>query len=270
MEAAEVLCGPTMSRFDWSDPTGSRFYLWVEDDVDPIDEVLKFLSECEVAGVVPERASEALDMKKWKQPTVVQADHDGFPMAVPSAPAMLPARLWAGTRQITVHHWGDTTTRDNVKFWGGAGGLPGAVILSNTLGLVRTRLREARQDPFSLGLPLSSSFRLDWRRDYIPSESGFSLNAHGNIEPIGYPIVEILAVVGLSHTRPRRLERRNKLHYTYSVHSETLPASLQRALLAASSSAFPSRTFHMQLGWPGQENKDRCITSVTETTQSHV
>ncbi len=269
MEAAEVLCGRTQSEFDWSDPAQARFYLEVEDGSDAFARVLGFLAECEVCGLVPESHSHTLDMEKWRLPTDLVAREQGFAIPPPSAPAMLPARLRRGTDELVVDHWGDATKRDKVKWWGGAGGLPGAVILAKTLELIRGQLLASRIDPFDLAAPLSSSFRLDWRRDYVPSETGFSLNAQPSVTAVGYPIVDLLAVVGLSHGRPHRPASRDKLRYEYFVHGCALPAVLQRAQLGAANPVFPCRSYRIRLGWPGQENKERCITSVTETTACH-
>lgn len=265
MEAAEVLCGKTTSQFDWSDPSQARFCLEAEGHADPFTRVLEFLAACEVHGVVV-GTDDPLSMDKWGLPTVEEHPQAGFPMPSLTAPAMLPARLRAGDDELRVDHWGDHTRRDNVKFWAGAGGLPGAVIVSQTLELVRDRICDARPDPFSVDAPMSSSFRLDWRRDYVPVDTGFSLNAHSQVVSVGYPLVELLGVIGLSHARPRRLSPRDKLRYDYFVSSARLPASLQRYVLGQPDPLFDTRHFSMRLGWPGQENQARCITSVTEIT----
>ena len=87
----------------------------------------------------------------------------------------------------------------------------------------------------------------------------------------GYPIVELLAAIGLSHARPKRTER-NKLEYRYSVLGITDPETLYdpillRAALGGADLGLPRRDFVMQLGWPGQENQARCITNVIEETR---
>jgi CRISPR-associated protein Csx14 len=120
-------------------------------------------------------------------------------------------------------------------------------------------------------VPQSSSFRFDWRRDYIPIDAGFSLNAHaGRIEAVGYPLVELLAAVGLANARPRRPNRRNKLEYVYGVVGTDsssalwLPLPVLRAAMGSTALPFATRRFRMQLGWPGKEGQARAITTVTE------
>ena len=129
-------------------------------------------------------------------------------------------------------------------------------------------MREAVDDPLNLWAEQSSSFRLDWRRDYIPLDIGFSINNHANkrFTTIGYPVVEILAAIGLTHARPECI---SKLKYRYGVLGVTSDSDLFsqlffRASLGASDLPFPQRTFRMNLGWPGKEGQARCITTVYE------
>lgn len=129
-------------------------------------------------------------------------------------------------------------------------------------------MRDANHDPFNLWAEQSSSFRLDWRRDYIPLDIGFSINSHASTRfaTIGYPFVEILAAIGLTHARPEFI---SKLKYRYGVlgtpsKSELFGPLFLRASLGAPALPFPQRTFRMDLGWPGKEGQARCITTVYE------
>jgi len=172
---------------------------------------------------------------------------------------------------ITIDYWGDEsvrTGRDNAKFWAGAGGYPGAALAKDALELIRHCKGDLASDPFNVPARQSSSFRFDWRRDYVPLDIGFSLNAHSGERfcTVGYPIVEILAAIGLTHARPKR---EDKLRYIYAVISGTGPAELLdpillRAALGGADLPFQQRFFRMRLDWPGQENQARCITTVEE------
>jgi CRISPR-associated protein Csx14 len=180
---------------------------------------------------------------------------------------------------LTIDHWGDSTRRDAVKFWGGAAGYPGAALARDALDLVRKHCVNSASDPFNLSAGQSSSFRLDWRRDYIPIDAGFSLNSHkGRILPVGFPLVEILAAIGLSNARPKRL---HVLEYRYGAigfEGHALEPSnerwfydptLVRAALGGSDLPFGRnrlRIFRMHLGWPAKEGQARAITTVTEET----
>jgi CRISPR-associated protein Csx14 len=136
---------------------------------------------------------------------------------------------------------------------------------------VRGRASAGAADPFALSAPQSSSFRLDWRRDYIPLQAGFSLNAHGDVDTLGYPIVELLAAIGLTHARPRRPGRRDKLAYEFAIigrerahDTAWTPLAFARAALGGTALPFPMRRFRMLLDWPGKEGQARSITTVIE------
>lgn len=152
-----------------------------------------------------------------------------------------------------------------MKFWAGMAGYPGAALLRDAMDLCRQRLRSepaaVAADPFGLACEQSSGFRLDWRRDYIALDIGFSANQHGHIGMRGHPLVEVLAVVGLQNARPKRLKQ---LEYRYGVAKEMLPPMLSRAALGAVDLPFAIRRFRMRLGWPGQEGQARCILDVVE------
>jgi CRISPR-associated protein Csx14 len=172
--------------------------------------------------------------------------------------------------RLCIDYWADTL-RDNSKFWAGSGGYPGAALTRDALDLVHDPAAASANDPFAFAVPQSSSFRLDWRRDYIPIDAGFSLNAHGNIETVGYPFVELLGAIGLTNARPKRLK--TKLEYRYGVVGTAgdpvwLPLAFLRAALGAAAMPFETRHFHMDLSWPGKEGQARAITQVIEESES--
>ncbi len=264
LEAAEILLGDAEGGFDWSDEANVKFRLHAHGDENPVAAVLAFLAEAEVKALAPRRSEHRTE--KWNVPTALLREGDPFPFPDPPSPATLPARLWVGTRSLMLDHWGDATVRDNIKFWAGAAGYPGAALARDALALARPKPESALADPFAVSAPQSSSFRFEWRRDYIPIDAGFSPNEHGQITMIGYPLTEVLAAVGLGHARPQRL---TKLEYRYGVASGRiadgwLDPMFLRAALGCSQLPFPQRTFRMQLGWPGQENQARCILNVIE------
>lgn len=263
LEAAEILLGDAEGGFDWSDAADTRFHLRAFGDDNPMEAVLRFLAKAEVKAIAPHGSENRTE--KWKVTTIPLKQGEPFPYPNPSSPATLPARLEANGKTILLDHWGDTTTRDNAKFWAGSGGYPGAALTMDALKLIRNRIGEAIENPFALSAPQSSSFRFDWRRDYIPLDAGFSPNDHGNVGMIGFPLVELLAAIGLSNARPLR---RMKLDYRYGVVGGSklilLGAVFLRAALGCSPLPFPQRIFRMHLGWPGQENQARCILDVTE------
>lgn len=279
LELSETLIGTTRAAFDWRDPRDTRFVLESFDEANPVEEGLRFLASAEVEALAPPEGN--LDTEKWKVPTRRTTPDQGYPVPPPSSPAALPAVLRAHGVVVTLSSWGEanlpdriTTGRDNVKFWAGMAGYPGVGLVRDALDAARNELDSATAQPFDLSVPMSSGFRFDWRSDYIPIDIGFSLNNHGKMQTRAYPIVELLAAIGLSHARPRRV---TKLEYRYGVvgiesHAEDdkgrLPAAFVRAGLGTAPLPFPQRTFTMHLDWPGQENQARCITQVLEENAS--
>lgn len=270
MEAAETLLGGARAAFEWT-PGSAQFLLAANGSEDPVAHTLGFLAVADVVAVAPDGSANCGAWNKTWGAVETLAPGAPFPFPDPPSPATLPALLRHGEQVLMFDHWGDDTQRDNVKFWAGAGGYPGAALLRDALELVRGRCAGAASDPFCVSAPQSSSFRLDWRRDYIPVDAGFSLNEHGGkIEAVGFPLVEILGALGLAHARPQRVSRQNKLEYRYGVlgrpaDSGTLfPKSWVRAALGGSEMPFPQRMFRMFLGWPGKEGQARAITNVSE------
>ncbi len=276
LEAADVLCGDAEGGFDWSDPADVRFQLRAKGKENPIKFVLQFLAKAKVYSVVPARS--ALKTEKWKVPAKHQ--NTEFPFPLPSSPATLPAVLEvpistknAKATQIVINHWGEVrekTSRDNVKFWAGSGGYPGSRLTHDALDLIRDEYSKIVLNPFAFSKPQSNSFRFDWRRDYIARDIGFSLNNHtkDTFISMGFPIVEIMAAIGMTNSRPKTL---SKLEYRYGVTSvlndyKLLDIFLLRAALGGSKFPFSQRIFRMHLNWPGKEGQARCITSVTEET----
>lgn len=280
MEAADVLIGDIEGGFDWSDKLGVRFVLRSDGEWNPFAVVLEFLA---VARVFSQSAAgSSLTTEAWDVPTERLNGADPFPFPEPDSPATLPALLEgpcprdpSHSCRLAIDYWGDGTRRDTVKFWGGAGGYPGAALARDAVDLVREHSRDVVSDPFGLSAEQSSSFRFDWRRDYIPIDIGFSLNSHkGNTEisAVGFPLVEVLAAVGLANARPRRMQ---VLEYRYGVigsqrrdgnsaEKMLFGPSLVRAALGGVTLPFARRMFRMRLGWPAKEGQARAITTVTE------
>jgi CRISPR-associated protein Csb3 len=268
MEAAEILCGSCEGGFDYSGlEIDTSFTLAVAGADNPVERVLGFLARAEVEVEAPYQSG--LSTAKWGVETTTRGDLV-YPSPVPGSPATLPVYLAADGKRIPIEHWldGDHNGLDNVKFWAGAGGYPGAGLARDALSQVKAlddnALAAAVANPFAISGPQSSSFRFDWRRDYVPMEVGFSPNWHSTMTMVGYPLVEILAAIGMQHARPQRPDLRNKLEYRYGVSNARLPTVFARAVLGAQSVGFPMRVFQMRLAWPGKENQARCIVGAEE------
>ena len=276
VEAADILLGDATGAFDWRDESRPIFILRAAGTDDPLHAVIDFLLNARVESLAP--ANSANRTAKWEVPTELLSESAPLPAPDPASPATLPARLSSRSDTIILDYWMDGqehTRRDNAKFWAGSGGYPGAGLLRDAIALLQAEPQRVKGELFDFAVPQSSSFRLDWRRDYIPLDTGFSLNEHGHITTVGYPLVEVLGAIGLTHARPQRLH--DKLHYRYAAlglprlpdgENALHPPMFLRAALGCAELPFPMRIFQMQLDWPGQEGQARAITHVYEETKS--
>ena len=267
VETAEVLMGDAAGTFDWSG-TDVRFRLRGAGGKKPVERVLSFLEDAKVVSRAPAGSARPPKWtKSWGDNPRQDERGSPFPFPAPDSPATLPTVLCDGSgAEVAVDYWGDATKRDNVKFWAGSAGYPGAALLRDAIELASGKMQQYANDPFALSAPQTSSFRFDWRRDYIPIDAGFSPNKHSRMSMVGFPLVELLAAIGVTNARPARA---NKLEYRYGVlgGDSLLDPLFLRAALGAESPPVPGapfRRFTMHLDWPGQEGQARCITNVTE------
>lgn len=281
LEAVDLLQGEAIAAFEVAPPKprasssaranggSASFRIAASGDEAPVERVMRFLEE---ASVVTRAPAGSPNVDSWKtgwgaEPEIV-AEGAPFPYPDPPSPATLPVVLRdEGGNEVPLEYWGDATRRDNVKFWAGSGGYPGSAVLRDAINVVAGKMRQHATNPFALSGPQSNSYRFDWRRDYVPVQDGFSPNKHKNIEMVGFPLVEILAAVGMTHARPHRRDKRN---YRYAVligAGVLLEPAFHRAALGAETSPIPGlalRRYTMLLDWPGQEDQARCIAQVVE------
>ena len=271
LETADVLLGDATAAFAWNGNQETTFRMSAANAEPPVERVMRFLEEARIVTRTP-AGSPNLDGWKTSWGDTLEVDEPGtpFPFPDPSSPATLPVVLRDDVgNEVMFDYWGDATRRDNVKFWAGAAGYPGAAIVRDAIKIVRGKIRQHANNPFALSGVQTSSFRFDWRRDYIPVHDGFSPNRHGkSIQMVGFPLVEILAAIGMTHARP---SRKTKLEYRYGVlgHDKgpLLEPIFHRVALGAETGPIPGRSFRrfvMHLDWPGQEDQARCITQVSE------
>ncbi len=267
MEAALQLGQPVRGGFDWS--TGeTRFVLAASED--PFDLVLRHLAICKVVAV--QQPGDPFPADKWGVPAQEGDLRSEVPRQASIATVM--ALLQGPLGELRLDHWGDGTRRDKVKFWAGSGGMPGATFAQRILDALRSgsHAGDWRARPFDVQVPLSSSLRFDPRGSGVPMDAGFSENSLRHVRRAGFPLVELLAALGLGSARPLRPDPRDKLVYRYAVlaaarqRAHLHHPALLRAALGCVDLPYPTRRFTMRLDWPGKEGQARCITTVQETT----
>lgn len=266
LEAADLLCGPAEGGFVWEAETDTlaRFALTAAGSKAPVAAIVSFLRQATVSACVP-----AGSPLRAKEPGVdtIELEAGVFPCREPDTPSALPAMLACGgsPERLVVDHWADGSSRDTLKFWAGMAGYSGAALVRDMLEQIAAWPEDvtaaAISDPFNASALQSSSLRFDLRKDYVAIGLGFTVNAHPSMAIVGYPLVEVLAAVGLSHARPLRID---KLHYRYGVIGEVVPPPFARAALGGATAPFRTRRFSMRLLWPGQEGQARAISFAEE------
>lgn len=270
-EVADVLLGDAEGVFDWSDPARVLFRVRAQGDTSPVVRALEFLDRAEARAVAPIGSASLRGwLDSWgARPTQIHRSL-GYPFPDPESPEILVCVLDDGTHSIRVEHWGDATARDKLKLWAGARGYPGAARIRDALERLRGKFSsEGLQDPFALVVSTDkkSSVRLDWRRDYIPIDLGFSLNKHGDkFLSSSCPAVEVLGAIGLSNARPVRVSGQVYDYYVAGSDrrdsGDWLPLPLLRAMLSSKELPWPTRRMRAHLGRPN--DYDRTFTTVIE------
>jgi len=122
-------------------------------------------------------------------------------------------------------------------------------------------------DPFNQDARAESLFRLDVRGVVDPIHGGFSPDnlrkgpkGGLDVRVSTYPVCELLAVVGLQHARPERLDSK---HFAYNVWEPMLPPALARASIGAHLGLGRARRFvveHVEV----KQGGDRKMNQITE------
>lgn len=239
LEAADLLCGNARGAFDWSDPKRSYFTLEADGSRNAFEVVLDFLTAAKVVALEPppafmrdkdkskgEKKPEANDKKADALETVTTR-------VVPFREGNIyrrPVVLEWGGRRINVGHWADASSREDFK-------LPAGTVQPCRLmrDLIREGLavpwRERRDailaDPYGL-TAIGTRFGFDPRSNWNAINAGFSLE-DVSVPVRIYPLVEILAPIGLEHSRPTLSPGRA---VAYAVWKRSLPPLLARSVFA--------------------------------------
>jgi CRISPR-associated protein Csb3 len=266
IEAADVLLGGAEGGFNDDD---TEFTLKANGDDCPVATVLRFLAGAEVRalspsavlagdnanGTIHEAGTFPVSPKQRGSGTKLETIKD----------SALPCVIEKDQKGLMISSWSDSLAgRQHTKTWGGAAGKSGESRVKDLLVGLRALLKQQQSavisNPFNASAGVSG-LRLETRRDYVPIDIGFSLNAHGNMTAMGYPIVEVLAIIGLEHARPETI---NGLAYRYSIWSQSMPPMLARPVLGGSPEHLVKRTFRVELGQPNDYDR-----SIRRTIEEH-
>lgn len=259
LEAADLLCGSAEGCFNWAETP--YFELKTLNANNPIEKVIEFLITAEITAIAPKVVG-----LNDKFGIVTCQQGNTSPSSEPK-PSVLPLELFDNQgNRIRVSHWAESNENglDNVKFWGGAAGYSAAARMRDLqqafLSIPEHLRADAINNPFNISAQLSNGFRLEMRRDYTAIDVGFGPNDHKSMHVVGYPLVEMLAVIGLENARPKRI---NRFEYRYAVWGHFLPPILARPALGTEGCNFSLRHFVMHLALANRGG-DRSISFTIE------
>jgi CRISPR-associated protein Csx14 len=266
LEVADVLLGDARGGFDWS-RSRDCFGVHTCGDENPVAAVLDFLRTAEVKWLTHRRDFEERDGGVTELREGIAASVD--PKAA-DLPGLLRGRHNGRTCEITFGFWADGSSRFATTFKKSTNGASSHVRLANALVTMKKCDTESIVlDPFNRSARTGSLFRLDPRGSVDPIHSGFSPDTLRKGDKGGldvrvatYPICELLAILGLEHARPERLDGNR---FAYCVWDRFLPPVLARAATAGTLGFGRVRRFvveHEEV----KKGGDRKLNHVTEET----
>ncbi len=297
VEAAEVLCEGVEAHFDWSEAR-VQFVLCADGNRNAFEVALDFLATARVIEVTPIGYVEGADGDDDGEGGVTPSDRDDGEdsdddasdvqgrVTAPAFPSgegdrnALPIQLVAYGRRLTVSHWADGSSRDDFKLYSGnrsanriatqmLQGVRAKPKKNQSTGDLKNRglqqLWQEQRDallkaPFDVVTPMGGSFNFDPRGAWTAIDAGYSPNTQKD-GIAASPVVEILAAIGLEHTRPNEYETRK---VRYAVWGRPLPPILARAALSGADLKVPMRRFEFELDLSG---KNKVTTFALEETQ---
>lgn len=300
MEAAEAVLGGVVAHFEWSRPQAqfvlnangdhNPFEVVLEFlskanviELTPIGYVEGGAADGDDDGdeeeAVPSEPEEGDDSDGDDGPeTLGRLTTPVFPSGEGDRNA-LPVHLADDGHRLTVSHWADGSSRDNFKLYSGnrsanriatqmLQGVRAKPKKNQSIGELKNRgLQQLWQEnraallkaPFDVVTPMGGSFNFDPRGAWTAIDAGYSPNTQKD-GIAASPVVEILAAIGLEHSRPDQYETRK---VRYAVWGLPLPPMLARAALAGADLKLPMRRFEFELNLSG---KNKVTTFAQEET----
>jgi CRISPR-associated protein Csb3 len=268
LEAAEVLLGDAHGRFDWTNDAGPHFELRARGDTNPVSEVLAFLQVANVKWLSPHPELRERDGGETEFVPGISASAD--PKS-PDLPGVLRSQHNGLQCELPFGFWADGSERFATTFKKSTNGASSHVRLKNGLDAIRQMdLKRAALDPLNQEARTESLFRLDPRGVVDPIHGGFSPDslrkgAKGGLDVrvATYPLCEVLAILGLEHARPERIDSEQ---FAYSVWDRCLPTTLARAAIGGDLGFGPVRRFiveHVEVKSGGDRKMNHISEEVT-------
>lgn len=233
LEAAEVLLGHARGGFDWSH-NSDLFHIEAQGNDNPIEVVLDFVKKAEVKWFSPWPGLRERDGGDTEVVEGIAASGD---VKEADLPGILRGDRSGSKCEIRFGFWADGSSRFATTFKKSTNGASAFVRFNNALNAIKQwNTKAVVSDPFNQVARTESLFRLDPRGSIDPINAGFSPDSLRKGESGGldmrvatYPICELLAILGLEHARPQRLDANR---FAYCVWDPLLPPLLARPAIA--------------------------------------
>lgn len=232
LEAADVLLRNAQGCFEWSD-SGELFRIDADGNASAIEVVLDFVKTAEVKWLSPRCDLEERDGGDTDVLNGIAASED--PKGA-DLPGVLRGRHGGTEHEITFGFWADGSSRFATTFKKSTNGASAHIRFKNALDAMRQwKTMCVVGDPFNQYARTESLFRLDPRGSVDPVHEGFSpdslrkgVKGGLDVRVATYPICELLAILGLEHARPERVDSNR---FVYRVWDRWLPPVLARAAI---------------------------------------
>jgi CRISPR-associated protein Csx14 len=267
LEAAEVLLGSARGGFDWTS-TGDFFHLHARGDEHPLAIVLNFLKSAQVKWLSPRRDLHERDGGDTEFREGLSASRDPKPADLPG---VFRGVCNGKAHEIPFGFWADGSSRFSITFKKSTNGASAHIRLTNALNAIKQwDTHSLLSDPFNCEARTESLFRLDPRGSVDPIHGGFSPDRLRKGDKGGldvrvatYPVCELLAILGLEHARPERLDPNR---FAYCVWDSWLPPVLARAAIGGTWGFGHTRRFvveHEEVKKGGDRKMNNVIEEAT-------
>ena len=275
LEACERLVGPTQAGFSWHGLERSQFELACDGNANPLEVVLDFLFEAQLAQVVHDgfafkekkKSDDEDDVADQSGAQDIQNSGEVFPSAR-GEDTSLPICLSTGPMKVVLSHWADGSGRDPFKGYAGnrsaftiaramlfgvaakpkKGKRQGDVLVRGVRQLWSEEREALLRDPFAVVTPMKGSFNFDPRGAWTALDAGYSPNDQKHLL-LASPLVEILAAWGLQHNR---MVERSKRVYEYTVWEGMLDSILARVAFFGGLPGLTQRKFEFKFSLSGK------------------
>ncbi len=279
LEVAEVLLGDAEGGFDWQSNSGSRFLLSTRSGGNPFATVLSELAVAKLTQLAPVGWPDGLpegirQSQVFPSPMVDHYVKQDKKWSMTKMPFEIK---FSNRTSLMLSHWTDGSSRQPFKLYSGNRSAcsiasdmlngkrskpsktrpQGKLVYSGLSTLVENDIERLVVDPFGVTCALGGSFNLDPCGGWTQIDAGFSLNRHSHISIVASPVIEVLGLFGLEHSRPTRFTIKesdgNSTEWLrYAAWTGVLPVAVARAAMTGTRVGVHAKRFRYTTAFSGK------------------